>query len=104
MSYYKSAIVKFCAERNITNSALGIRAGYNKNYISAVVSETITPTITALESIACALKVNLSDLIFEPPKGAHLALARKLAALTPQSISTVAVLIDHLAEIDRKAN
>lgn len=63
MKKYREQLDKFCARDGYTRSRVGLAAGYNKNYVSNVISGKISPTIDALEALADELNVPLAVLL-----------------------------------------
>ncbi|MCA0905151.1 helix-turn-helix domain-containing protein [Ruegeria marisrubri] len=64
MTMYREQLEKYCGRKGYSKSGVGLSAGYNKNYVSDIISGKITPTAEALEALAEALNVPLAVLLF----------------------------------------
>jgi transcriptional regulator with XRE-family HTH domain len=64
MIRYREQLAKYCNRPGYSRSGVGLKAGYNKNYVSDVISGKITPTAEALEALAGALDIPLAVLLF----------------------------------------
>ncbi len=61
---YREQLEKYCGRKGYSKSGVGLSAGYNKNYVSDIISGKITPTAEALEALAGALHIPVAVLLF----------------------------------------
>lgn len=101
MTRYKEQLAALCKRPGYSRYSVGIAAGYNKNYVSDVVRGNITPSIDALEKLAAALDVPLSELLFGGEDNHALnEISSRLVDLDEPSLKAVHALVNTLAADD----
>ena len=98
MTVYCRQLDKYCARSGYTRSGVSIAAGYNKNYVSNVINEKLTPTIEALEALATALNIPLAVLLFGDETDAITQeIISKLKGMDSTGMRAVSALVDTLS-------
>lgn len=101
MTRYKEQLSALCKRPGYSRYSVGKAAGYNKNYVSDVVRGNITPSIDALEKLANALDVPLSELLFgDETTQALNEISSKILSLDEPGLKAVHALVDTLATDD----
>lgn len=98
MLEYRNQLAKYCELDGNSRSAVGITAGYNKNYVSNIISGKITPTIEALEALAKTLKIPLAVLLFGDETDETMReIVMGMKQLEPQNQRAVSALVASLS-------